>query len=108
MPWVMELRRVHRAFRRMALRFCYHAHNPGNDPATPTQRSIDKALTHQDYANFLSNGLRLSARDPQGLTQAMVDGPFAITPGDVAWLSQALLPHVEGQPKLGFWAGKFD
>ncbi len=91
----------------MALRFCYYAHNHG-DPTTPTQRSINEALAHQDYAGFLSDGLRLSARDPQGLTQAMVDGPLAITPGDVAWLSQALLPHVDGRPKIGFWGGKFD
>ncbi len=101
MPWVMELRKVHRAFRRMALRFCYHAHNPGI-PATPTKRSIDQALAHQDYAAFLSNGLRLN-----GLTQAMVDGPFAITAADVAWLEQALLPPVEGRPKRGFWTGPF-
>ncbi len=101
MPWVTELRFAHRAFRRMALRCYYHLLNPG-PTTTESKRTRDQALANEEYGRFLAQGVKM-----KGLTQAMADGPFAITPSDTAWLTQILHPPVEGAPKRGFWSGPF-
>ncbi len=103
MPWVTELRKVHRAFRRMALRFCYNSLNPDRiKTQTHDKRTLDQALAHQNYTSFLANGVT-----HKGITQAMADGPFAITAADTAWLKQGLASPAEGAPKIGYWTGSF-
>ncbi len=98
LQWAAELHDVHQAFRRIALRCFYQKHSPG-PTTTASKRTSNQVLAQVDYTAFLANGVRL-----KGLTQAMADGPFAITPSDTAWFAQILLPPAAGAPQLGFWS----
>ncbi len=85
----------------MALRFCYHKQNPG--PKTNQElRTLHMTLAHEEYAAFLANGVRLNC-----MTQAMADGPFALTAADTTWLTQSQIPRKEGDIVHGYWTGPF-
>ncbi len=66
---------------------------------TPETRASAPARAHQSYATFLHNGIKEG-----GLTQAMADGPLALTPEDSTWLTATLELTPEERFK-GFWTG---
>jgi hypothetical protein len=98
-PWDAELHDVHRAYRRMALRHCFDRHRRVIGDNTLEAQSRASDLAHKDYVTFMGNGVR-----HKSLTQAMADGPLAITPADTTWLKDSLA-RVEGEYFRGFWRG---
>jgi hypothetical protein len=98
-PWEAELHDVHRAYRRTTLSSFYELHRP--ETTTPTLAQCTKAadLAHQDYATFLQHGVRRGC-----LTQAMADGPFALTSADTTWL-QTSVARTEDDDPQGYWQG---
>jgi hypothetical protein len=83
----------------MALRHCFDRHRRVIGDNTLEAQSRASDLAHKDYVTFIGNGVRRKS-----LTQAMADGPLAITPADTTWLKDSLA-RVEGEYFRGFWRG---